>query len=69
MPIYLATPNQDLTIRQITGNDKTKRHLENLGFIVGETIRLLNTVNENVIVKLKGVSMAISHELAKRILV
>ena len=69
MPIYLADTNENLTIVQITGEDKLKVHLENLGFIVGETIRLVSKTDDNVIVKIKGVSLAISKELAKRILV
>ena len=69
MPIYLADLQKDLKIVKITGNDKVKKHLENLGFIVGENIRLINRSGDNVIVKIKGVSLAISNELAKRILV
>ena len=69
MPIYLADLEKDLKIRKITGNDKIKKHLENLGFIVGENIRLVNRSGENVIVRIKGATLAISNELAKRILV
>ena len=69
MPIYFAEPHTSLTIVEIKGNDKVRAHLHNLGFIVGETIMLVSKVDDNVIVKLKGVSLAISNELAKRILV
>ena len=69
MPIYFAEPHRSLTIVGIQGNDKVRAHLQNLGFIVGETIMLVSKVDDNVIVKLKGVSLAISSELAKRILV
>ena len=69
MPIYLADPNKDYVIRNITGTDKVRAHLNNLGFIIGETIMLVTRVDENVIVKVKGVSLAISNTLAKRILV
>ena len=69
MPIYLAEPNLELEIKRITGLDKIKKHLSNLGFTVGETVELINVVNENVIVRVRGVKMALSTELAKRILV
>ena len=69
MPIYLADVQQNLTIRQITGSDKIKLHLANLGFTVGENIMLISKNNDNVIVKLKGVSLGISRELAKRIII
>ena len=69
MPIYLSAPNVPVTIREITGTDKIRGHLQNLGFIVGETITLINKVDDNVIIKVKGVSLAISRELAKRIII
>ena len=69
MPIYLADCNVDLIVQRISGSDKIKRHLQELGFVVGETVQVVNKVNDNVIVKVKGVTLGISHELAKRILV
>lgn len=69
MPLYMAEYGQDLLIARITGTDKLKKHLENMGFVVGEKVRIINKVDENVIVKVKGVSVALSHELAKRIYV
>ena len=69
MPIYFADPHTNLTIKQITGADKVRMHLQNLGFVVGSDVMLISCIDNNVIVKLKGVSLAISHELAKRILV
>ena len=44
-------------------------HLKNLGFIEGEPVMVINKVDDNVIIKIKGVSLAITNELAKRILV
>ena len=69
MPIYLAECHHSKTIVRISGNDKVKQHLNNLGFVVGEEVMLINQLDENVIVKIKGVSLAISKELARRILV
>ena len=69
MPIYLADQDVALTIRKITGSDKIKSHLNNLGFTVGETVEVINEVNENIILRVKGVKMALSQEMAKRILV
>ena len=69
MPIYFAQPNEDVVIRQITGSDEVKTHLANLGFVVGETVRLVSKVNDNLILKIKGVSMALNQDLAKRIII
>ena len=67
MPLYFAEDGCDVLISRIAGSDKIRKHLENIGFVVGERIFVVNKVNENVIVKIKGVSVALSHELAKRI--
>lgn len=69
MPLYLADWEVPLIIREIKGTDKIKRHLNNLGFTAGETVEIMNSVNNNLIVKVKGVKMALSEELAKRIFV
>ena len=69
MPIYLADLHAEMVIKEIKGTDKIKTHLANLGFVVGETVMLVNKVDDNVIVKIKGVSLGISRELAKRIIV
>lgn len=67
MPLYMATNGQDVVITRITGTDKMKKHLENLGFVIGAELHIVNKADENIIVKVKGVSVAISHELSKRI--
>ena len=67
MPLYMANNGQDVVITRITGTDKMKKHLENLGFVIGTELHVVNKAGENVIVKVKGVSVAISHELSKRI--
>ena len=69
MPISLADENQTLIIRRITGDSKMKKPLENLGFVVGEEIKVVHRVGENLILKVKGVSLAISEDLARRIIV
>ena len=69
MPLYLADSGREVCIKRITGSDSIRSHLETMGFLVGEWIRVVSRVNENVIVKIKGVSIALSHELAKRIFV
>lgn len=69
MPISLANPCENLTIKRLGGSDKMKLHLRNLGFIEGEPIMIVSKINQNVIVKIKGVSLAITYELANKIFV
>ena len=69
MPVSMCNPGEKYIIARVGGVDKIKRHLNNLGFIEGEPIMVINKIDDNVIVKLKGVSLAITNELAKKIYV
>ena len=69
MPLYLAPPGEDMTICRIGGSDAARKRLESMGFVAGEVVRIVNKVDENLIVKIKGISVAVSHELAGRILI
>ena len=53
MPLSLAEPEKELTIKKLGGSSEIRQHLENLGFTVGGTVTLINVLGENVIVKVK----------------
>lgn len=46
-----------------------KKHLENLGFVVGGDVTIITMLGGNVIVKVKESRVAISEEMARRIMV
>ena len=69
MPLSLAAVGEELTIQRIGGKPEMKKHLENLGFIVGGSVTVLNTINGNLIVKVKESRVAISYEMATKIII
>ena len=69
IPLCLAEPGEIQIIRRIGGNPEVKQHLENLGFNVGGEVTIINSVGENVIVKVKESRIAISDGLARKILI
>ncbi|MBR4231916.1 MAG: ferrous iron transport protein A [Oscillospiraceae bacterium] len=69
MPLYLADIGEENTIKRIGGSPKVKQHLENLGFVVGGDVVLLSVLGGNVIVKVKESRVAISEEMAGRIMI
>lgn len=69
MPLLFANVDEDNVIKKIGGSVQMKHHLENLGFIPGSSIRVINKSNGNIIVNVKDVRIAISKELAKKIIV
>lgn len=69
IPLSLADPGKEQTIRKIGGNAQVRQHLENLGFVVGGTVTVVSILNGNAIVKVKESRIAINEELARKIMV
>ena len=69
MPLSLADENQENIIKKICGSAEVKKHLENLGFVVGGKVRVINRLGGNVIVNVKEARVAISEEMAIKIMV
>ena len=69
MPLNLADMGEPQIVKKIGGTPEVKKHLENLGFVVGGDVKVLTAVGENVIVKVKEARIAISAEMAQKIYV
>ena len=69
MPLVYAEKGQPQIIRRIGGNPEVRKHLEDLGFHVGGEVNILSTLGSNLIVKVKESRVAVSEELAKKIMV
>ncbi len=69
MPLALAGIGEENVIKKIGGSPEVKKHLENLGFVVGGTVTIINTLGGNVIVNVKESRVAISAEMARKIMV
>ena len=48
---------------------EVKKHLENLGFVVGGHVKIISKLGGNVIVNVKETRVAISNELAQKIMI
>ena len=69
MPLTLADAGEENIIKKIGGLPEVKSHLETLGFVVGGTVKVINTIGGNVIVNVKKSRIAISKEMAQKIMV
>ncbi len=69
MPLTLAQAGEENMILKIGGNAETKRHLEDLGFVAGGTVTVVSALGGNVIVKVKESRVAISEEMARKIMI
>ena len=69
MPLTFAKQGERVVIQKIGGKAETKKFLETLGFVVGETITIVNQVAGNLIINVKESRVAISKEMAGKITV
>lgn len=69
MPLVFASVGEENIIKKIGGSADVKRHLENLGFVPGGTVTVINTIGGNLIVNVKEARVAVSKEMAQKIMV
>ena len=48
MPLLFAGVGEDNIIRKVGGNQETKKHLEDLGFVVGGTVTVVSEISGNL---------------------
>ncbi len=69
MPLLLSQVGESNLIRRIGGTPEVKRHLEDLGLVVGANVTIISRVGGNVIVNVKESRLAIDERLAQKIMV
>lgn len=69
MPLTFAKPGQQYTIQKVGGKEDTRKFLENLGFVSGADTTIISTASGNLIVDIKGSRVAVSREMAAKIMV
>lgn len=69
MPLTLANVGEENLIRKVGGNPEVRAHLENLGFVAGGNVTIISTIAGNLIVNVKNSRVAISREMASKIMV
>ena len=69
IPLILADPGEEAIIKKVGGNPEMKKHLEDMGFTAGGSVTVMNTIGGNLIVKIKESRVAISKEMAQKIMV
>lgn len=68
MPLMFASPGDEVIIKSWR-KCETKKHLEDLGFVVGGTLTVVNSGSGNLIVKVKETRIAITKEMAAKIMI
>jgi len=69
MPLSMAKIGEENSIKKVGGREETRRFLANLGFIPGSHITIVTKNSGNVIVSIQESRVAISQEMAVKIMV
>ena len=69
MPLGMAQVGETNIIRKITGRDEVRQHLAEIGFVVGEEVRVVSELGGNLILSVKDGRVALDKSMAMRILV
>ena len=69
MPLTLANVGEESIVRKVSGNPEVRKHLEDLGFAAGGAVTVVSSLGGNIIVKVKESRVAISEEMARKIMI
>ena len=68
MPLTLAPIGTPSVIRKITGKDDVRQHLAELGFVAGQEVTVVSSLNGNLIIYVKGSRIALDETMARRVM-
>ena len=69
MPLALAHEGDVVRVAQVKGDPESCQHLAELGFVAGSEIKVTSRAGQDVIVEVKGATLALNRRMAMRIMV
>ena len=69
MPLTMAPAGEVFMIKKISGKEETRHFLANLGFVAGAQVSVVSEICGNIIVMVKDSRIAVSREMAQKIIV
>ena len=69
MPLIYAKTGEENIIKKVGGGSDTRKFLENLGFVTGSAVTVVSKISGNVIVTVKNSRVAVSKEMAQKIII
>ena len=68
MPLTFAPIGTPAVIRKIIGKDDVRQHLAELGFVAGQEVTVVSSLNGNLIINVKGSRIALDETMARRVM-
>ncbi len=67
LPLTLAEQGETVIVVSVGGNDASKKHLSDLGFVEGSEVNVVSSHNGDLIVNVKGTRLAMTREMAQKV--
>ena len=69
MPLAMIQAGEQAKVVRVSGRPDMKKHLEDLGFVPDTTVSVIQSHSGNMIVKLRDSKLALTQEMARKIMV
>lgn len=69
MSLAMVALGETRTVCEFRGKEEMKKHLQDLGFVKGETVKVVGENPSGLILLIKGVKVALNRGLASMIIV
>ena len=69
MPLAFIGTGEEAIVRKVGGTPEIKRHLNDLGFVAGAPVTVVSASDGHLIVSIKASRIAISRQMAGKIMV
>lgn len=69
LPLAFASVDEEVTVQMIKGTPEVKKHLEDLGFVVGGTVKVISKNGDNIIVNVKETRLGLDKSMASKIMI
>ena len=69
MPLTMAPAGEEVTVKKVLADERSKRHFASLGITEGTKLTVFSSVHGSVIVKVCGARLALNKDMAVKILV
>lgn len=69
LPLAMGNVGETYAIKKIGGSGKTRQRLEELGFVVGTYVKIISSVDGNLIINIRDSRVAVSQSMALKIMV
>lgn len=68
LPLAFTKSGDEVMVAKIGGGQDVRKHLEDLGFVVGSRVQVISASGDgNIIVNLKGARLAITEMMAQKV--